>query len=306
MRYLKLGSQGAAVYWLRRNLNAYDNACLPDGDQFDIELEDAVIAFQTRYGLLADGIVGKDTRTKMSELYRAQLFSLHGQDGHFARRDDVPADVYKDGYSNFSVRADVAGQLSKVYEELHSVGALLTSAGGFRDLSVEANNSAMSVSSFHYTGRAIDLDVGSGMENPVTDPFVIVAEDGSGRAGSRLHRVYARAEQGQEMTLDPITYESPAGTKKPVTGNFVDLTALMLSHGFERIRAKPKFYDTKNYKASQRYLSAEWWHFQYQVGLLHHFTTFGDELKLVWSQNQLEASTPWRKCADYIFGENWN
>jgi hypothetical protein len=306
MPYLKLGSRGDAVYWLRRNLNEYDDASLPDSEQFDIELEDAVIAFQSRYGLLADGIVGKDTRTKLSGLYRARLLSLHGQDGHSARRGDVPADVYRDGYSSFSVRADVADRLKKIYDELHSAGALLTSAGGFRDLSVEANNSAMSISSFHYTGRAIDLDVGSGMEKPATDPFVIVAEDALGRAGSRLHRVYARATHGEKMTLDPVSYEYPSGTGKPVSGNFVDLTTLMLGQGFERIRAKPKFYDTKHYKTSQRYLSAEWWHFQYQIGLLHHFTTFGDELKLVWPRTELEKSTPWQKCADDIFGESWN
>ena len=32
MPYLKLGSRGDAVYWLRRNLNEYDDASLPDSE----------------------------------------------------------------------------------------------------------------------------------------------------------------------------------------------------------------------------------------------------------------------------------
>ena len=305
MSYLKLGSQGTAVYWLRRNINEYDAAELPESDVFDIELEDAVIAFQTKYGLLADGIVGKDTRTKLSEQYRGRLFSIYGQGGDMVKRELAPADQYEEGYKNFSVRADVAVELEKVYDALHAKGALLTSAGGFRAISVEANNSAMSVSSFHYTGRAIDLAVGSGMEKPSSDPFVIVAEDSLGRAGSRLHRVYARASQGDDMTLQPVTYKQPTGTHA-VSGKFVDLTALMLEHGFERIRAKPKFYDVEHYSPGQRYLSAEWWHFQYQIGLLHPFTAFGDALKLVWPWDKLKKSTPWKKCADFVFGNEWN
>lgn len=305
MKNLQVGDTGQAVYWLRRNLNLCDKADLSDSDLFDSKMEDAVIDFQTKYGLLADGIVGRTTRKKISELYEGRLRSVYGQEGHLIKRDDAPADKYGDGYLKFNVRADVAEELKSVFSELHSCGAILTSAGGFRDLSVEASNSSMSISSFHYTGRAIDMEVGSGMENPAKDPFVIVAEDDKGRDGCRLHRVYARATSGAQMTLRPVTYQNPLGAGE-VTGTFVDLTTIMLRHGFERIRAKPKFYDTSNYPASKRYLSAEWWHFQFQLGLTHYSTTFGSELRFVWPQNQLEVSTPWKECANYVFGEEWN
>jgi peptidoglycan hydrolase-like protein with peptidoglycan-binding domain len=304
MKELKLGDVDTAVYWLCRNLNSYDNAGLNANSQFDKILEDAVVNFQTKYGLLADGVVGRFTRTKLQEIYQAKLKSMYGSNTGLVSTAQAPADIHKNGYSSFRLRGDTADLISSIKRELNEWGAILTSAGGIRDLSVEASDSSMSTSSLHYTGRAIDLAVTSGMENPNKDPYIIIAEDDKGRNGSRLNRVFARAANGKKMTLKALTYENPLGSKE-VTDKFVDLTEIMLANGFERIRAKPKFYDTVGYPASKRYLSAEWWHFQYQLGLIHGQTTFGSELKLIWQPNQLEASSPWKLGSDLVFGDNW-
>jgi Putative peptidoglycan binding domain len=305
MEKLEIGSTGVAVYWLGRNLIHLGEAQLAASSKYDKEMEDAIVRFQTKYGLFSDGEVGIHTRRKLHELYRAKLKSKYGATNGLVAVSSAQADKFKNGFTSFRTRQDVAELLDSIKIELNGKGALLTSAGGIRDLTDLAKDSSMSATSFHYTGRAIDLAVSAGMENPDKDPYIVVAEDAKGREGSRLHRVYARATGGAKMTLKAVTYEEPLGAKS-VTDNFVDLTQLMLASGFERIRAKPKFYDTESYSADQRYKSAEWWHFQYQIGLMHGHSTFGGELQLIWPRTQLENSVPWKIGAELIFGESWN
>ncbi len=63
---LKLGSRGAKVTELQRNLNTLGyNAGTPDG-AFGNGTKNAVISFQKTYGLTADGIAGKDTQNAIS------------------------------------------------------------------------------------------------------------------------------------------------------------------------------------------------------------------------------------------------
>ncbi len=68
---LKVGSKGAKVTELQRNLNTLGyNAGTPDG-AFGNGTKNAVISFQKTYGLTADGIVGKTTQKAISEsVYR--------------------------------------------------------------------------------------------------------------------------------------------------------------------------------------------------------------------------------------------
>jgi hypothetical protein len=83
-----------------------------------------------------------------------------------------------------------------------------------------------------------------------------------------------------------------------VDGHFVDLTALFNEHGFKSIRARRRF------EEGASMMGAEWWHFQYEKGLIEAASTFGSELLKVYSKTTLEGTPPWEH-RDRIFGINW-
>ena len=205
-----------------------------------------------------------------------------------------PADAYKDGYTRVWLRSDSAARYRAVYEVAHAAGAKLTSSGGKRDLNAEVS-AGRSVTSFHYSGRALDLYIYSGMVNPATDPYVVVQDD-----EPRLHRVYARCNAGSGKSLQlsrVVTYKQRNGTLS-AEGSFIDLTELFEQHGFKRIHARPDF------STGGREIGAEWWHFQDETGLVRGKTTFGEELLKVYSEATLAASPPWQ-YRDRVFGVNW-
>jgi general secretion pathway protein A len=61
--YLKSGDRGADVDWLRRQLELALDIDIPADDPqlFDFPLQQQVLNFQRSQGLVADGIVGKNT-----------------------------------------------------------------------------------------------------------------------------------------------------------------------------------------------------------------------------------------------------
>ena len=67
---LKIGSNGSAVKTLQKNLNTLIKAKLTVDGEFGTATYNAVIKFQTKYKLTADGIVGKNTRKKINALLK--------------------------------------------------------------------------------------------------------------------------------------------------------------------------------------------------------------------------------------------
>lgn len=61
----KTGSKGAVVKWVQRRLNEVVEAGLEDDGLFGGGTRKAVIAFQKKYNLTTDGVVGKDTITAL-------------------------------------------------------------------------------------------------------------------------------------------------------------------------------------------------------------------------------------------------
>lgn len=294
--YIKIKSQGEDVKTVQETLKQLGFKPGPIDGDYGGKTEKAVLQFQEEHQLYADGIVGPTTwhvlRRALQIHLEEQVQPDTSDDLQMERMDwvRVAADKYRDGYDRFFLRQDVAQAYLKVRDVVVEAGSKLTSSGARRSLNAHVSASR-SATSFHYTGRALDLMVASGMENRGKDPFVIAAE------GNRFWRVYARADGGEQMEINAVTYGS-RNKGKITSGKFLDLTALFEKEGFQCIRARRSFFN------GGTWLGAEWWHFQYEVGLEKGMSTFGDELLKVYSEEQLRSTPPWR-YKDRVFGENW-
>ncbi len=67
---LKIGSNGSTVKTLQKNLNTLIKAKLTVDGEFGTATYNAVIKFQTKYKLTADGIVGENTQKKINSLLK--------------------------------------------------------------------------------------------------------------------------------------------------------------------------------------------------------------------------------------------
>ncbi|WP_028865216.1 peptidoglycan-binding domain-containing protein [Psychromonas aquimarina] len=258
--------------------------------------EAAVIRFQEQHHLYADGIVGSNTWRELHQalhIHIEEQINPQVENGYQTELMDwkrVPADKYRDGYDRFFLRQDAAEAYMRVRERVIEAGGKLTSSGARRSLNA-AVSASRSATSFHYTGRALDLFVGSAMENRNRDPFVVAAD------GDRCWRVYVRAEGGESMKIEAVTYGS-RNQGRLISGRFIDLTALFETQGFKRIRARRSFF------TGGSWLGAEWWHFQYENGLEKGVSTFGDELLKVYTEKQIRRTPVWQ-YRTRIFGVNW-
>jgi len=295
--YLKQNSQGEDVKSVQEILTQLGFNPGPVDGVFGDKTELAVIRFQEENNLYADGIVGPTTwgalRQALEIHLDEQIIPQAETDVQLDRMRwvRVPADPYRDGYDRFFLREDAAAAYQRVRQIVTEAGGKLTSSGAKRALNAPVNASR-SATSFHYTGRALDLFVGSGMENRGRDPYVIAAE------GDRYWRVYARADGGEPMEIESVSYGS-RNRGSMVSGRFIDVTALFQAEGFERIRARRSFF------TGGTWLGAEWWHFQYESGLEKGVSTFGEELLKVYTEDQLRATPPW-EFRSRVFGMNWN
>jgi hypothetical protein len=264
------------------------------------QTESVVIDFQGAMGLLRDGKVGPITMEALENAYSQRVLELNtpGVDAVDGMPDRyvferVRADKYEDGYDRLSLRQDVATAYNEVRDEVCEKGAILTSSAGVRSLHATTTRSR-SRTSFHYLGRALDLYIYSGMINVEEDPYVIAREE------PRVYRVYARCDPPAaevEEIENAITYDDRK-EGETISGSFIDLTERFREKGFEPIKARPHFEDGGSI------MGAEWWHFQYEEGLVAGVSTFGSELQKVYSTSTLEGTEPWR-YREKIFQINW-
>lgn len=293
--HLKLDSRGEDVKTVQESLQQLGFQPGPVDGVFGTKTENAVIQFQEEHALYADGIVGPITWQSLRQAHAIHL-EEQLQPAVNTSRDElmqwvrVPADTYRDGYDRFFLREDAAAAYMKVREIVSEAGGKLTSSGARRSLNANVSASR-SATSFHYIGRALDLMVGSGMENRGRDPYVVAPD------ADRYWRVFVRADGGQQMEINAVTYGS-RNKGKMTSGKFLDLTELFEQQGFRRIRARRSFF------TGGTWLGAEWWHFQYETGLEQGVSSFGDELLRVYTRDQLEDTPPW-KYRERVFGVNW-
>jgi hypothetical protein len=203
----------------------------------------------------------------------------------------VPADKWGDGYDKFRVRTDLEGSYLAVRERVLAFGGLVTSSGGIRDPSAPVT-AGRSKTSLHYTARAIDLNIDSGLRAGAT-PYIVVRDGGTDERP--LWRVYAVLGQGnpgsplydesliEERDWPALVWREDAAPKTiSRRARCVCLTELFAAAGWARIPARAGW--------KQDYLCCEWWHFQNETGLQAGVTTFGGELRKLWPAQVVDKS----------------
>jgi hypothetical protein len=340
---LKRRSRGSAVRSIREMLRflgfrvkrtKHDTTLtwnLAVSEQFDEDLESVVIDFQRSEGLLQDGVVGSITMGALEDAYSHRVLELTspGVDALLGLPERfvferIPVDRYQrksvdepdgqteyvvtratagargaDGYPYISMRQDAAPEFRKIQEKAHAQGAILPVSAGTRHLRTRPNSNRSALS-FHYLGLAVDLHFFGGMVDPESDPFVV------SQVAPRTWRVYARCSRSwvpdaavpPQSKIDGVVSYNSRSRPVSLAGCFLDLTALFAEHGFRPIRAKRRF------EEGGSLMGADWWHFQYDRGLVEGASTFGQELLKTFSEETLAATPPWR-YRDRVYGVNW-
>lgn len=202
----------------------------------------------------------------------------------------VPADPMVGGFRDFTIREDLAPAYRNVLARVHALGGVITSSGGIRDLR-EPATAGRSRTSLHYTGRAIDLCIDTGMHGP-NDRYAIVPQLGGATPRWTLYCV-SRDPHTDDPLFDPSLIVQKTlqcavwrrGTGYVLverTERWIDLTAAFAAEGWVPIPARSDW--------KTNYLSCEWWHFQHHKDLIVGRSRFGDELRLVWAAALVAAS----------------
>lgn len=310
---IKKGMSGPIVATLQQNLEDLGYELGTVDGEFGSKTESAVKDFQTKRGLVADGLVGVKTLQAIDEALR-----LCGKDGcEFDEQPEEPPVVLKEstvklgwvtcpadrvpgksGFSTTVLRSDAAIAYKELKAEVNALGGVVTSAGGRRALASGAGP-ARSKTSMHYVGLAFDMSLATGLQNTATDPFLCVRVP-----GTRKWTVWCKSEKAPLVSLNVVTCRTVKGktqlttTKMDVKAfNFTEVAA---KHGFIGISARKSFFEGGSYSGS------EWWHFQYNRALTPGVSKFGEELLKVYTLSQAQKFAYWNEVKDYVFGKNWN
>ena len=112
---LRRGDTGIGVQTIRFYL-AFLGFFLPElppiriSDVFDDELRDAVLAFQSTYGLTVDGVVGRNTWNAIRNVYEQTLYQLPPEYQTFARQ------IYP---GRFLVEGDTGAEVTLLQTQLN-------------------------------------------------------------------------------------------------------------------------------------------------------------------------------------------
>ena len=313
---LREGTKGELVKKLQEGLAYLGYHPGPVDGHYGQMTEDAVEEFQKKSKLYSDGQVGPSTAKALNSALGSPQIELHlnlePEQEELVDSDTklkwvkCPADKFQNrgGFKRVTLRSDTAKVYNELYEEVHKLGGIMTSAGGRRGLGGKAGASR-SKKSMHYVGRAFDMALPTGMQNPSTDPYLI-QRDGE----SRKWIVWAKTEnpdipfQNIEASF-VVTKRNAKGKKytiiktRTINARVFNFTALAKEHGFENISARRSFF------RGGAYGGAEWWHFQWEDGLKPSKTTFGEELLKVYSIDKAKRFVYWSEAKNCKWKVNW-
>jgi hypothetical protein len=312
---LREGDKGDLVEKLQEALAYLGYHPGPLDGHFGSATEDAVEAFQKKSKIYMDGAVGPSTADLLNRALGSPKIELHlnlSPPVEDIRDTDkklkwvrCPADKYQNrgGYTRTTLRGDTAAAYNKLYEEVHALGGIITSAGGRRGLGGKAGASR-SKKSMHYVGRAFDMALPTGMQNPSTDPYLVE------NAGGRKWTVWCKTEDPSvtEKTIEAsyvVTKKNAKGKKytiiktREVTYRAFSFTALAARYGFRNISARRSFF------RGGAYGGAEWWHFQWEGDLEPDRTTFGEELLKVYTLQKAKKFVYWNEAKNCRWKVNW-
>jgi hypothetical protein len=209
----------------------------------------------------------------------------------FVGLTNVPADKRGSGYESFRVRTDLKEHYLAAYNQVKALGGIVSSSGGLRDLSAPVTP-GRSRTSLHYTGRAIDLYIYTGMQG-ATDRYMVTRDGGTDAnpewkvwcvsEGAETSSPLYDASLIQEGEIEYLTWKKGTGTVRAKrTARYFCLTDVLVRYGWQRIPARKDWRTT--------YESLEWWHFQHPQGLVKGVSKFGDELRAVWPAAKVASS----------------
>jgi hypothetical protein len=287
----------------------------PIDGHFGDMTEDAVEAFQKKSKIYVDGKVGPSTANMFNRALGSPKIELHldlnPPEEEIKDADKklkwvrCPADRFQNrgGFTRTTLREDTAEAYNKLYEEVHALGGIITSAGGKRGLSSKASP-ARSKKSMHYVGRAFDMALPTGMQNPSTDPYLIEND------GSRKWTVWCKTDNPDvpEQTIEAsyvVTKKNAKGKRytiiktKDITCRAFNFTAIAARYGFRNISARRSFFRGGSYGG------AEWWHFQWESHLIGNKTTFGEELLKVYTLQKAAKFVYWDEAKNCRWKVNW-
>ncbi|MEU4689805.1 peptidoglycan-binding domain-containing protein [Actinoplanes sp. NPDC023714] len=263
------------------------------GDRRDVHagtFRQAVRHFQSAAGLAADGIPGEDTAWELNRGWAEsrRLPTVVVEMDQWTPPGVPHHDPDDHGYSSMRVRSDVAGAARGMRAELNEAGVLMTTAGALRPLDAVVS-SGRKPTSIHYCGAAFDLSTTSGMVRSAradarNQLYVITA------SGDRWN-VWARSDRGVQRDLDAVEWHNGSTSVRPVSGRFLDVTAVAARHGFHPIGPRSEF--------PAKYGNAEWWHFQNHPVLVPWISQFGPEILALTTIDEAdlqERPRLWAEC----------
>ena len=309
--FLQYGSEGKQVLKLQKSLSLLGYGINSVDGIFGEETLEAVERFQEDCSILVDGIVGSGTLHELNENLVTAGFGVSGitltasnagfqNPAKKMRWLKCAADIFpgRGGYKSLTLRSDVAKAYRDLYDDVHALGGIITTAGGKRSLTQKTSPSR-SKKSMHYVGLAFDLALPTAMQDVRKDPYVV--ED----LGDRRWEVWCRTEDESvpEKVIEACEVSTISGktviSKKQVSGRFFSFTELAGQHGFKPIRARRSFF------RGGSYTGAEWWHFQYERALDPRKSKFGEELLRVYSIDKCKKFHYWDQVKDCVFKIDW-
>ena len=195
----------------------------------------------------------------------------------------------------YRVRSDFAAPLDAALAAIHGVGATLPLLATDALLPPVVLGGQPPADLLPYLGRVLTVVPSSALVAPATDPMAVGQPGGAGSQLVLARQLDATAPQAGSVASDTYalwTCGATTCTESTVTGVYLEVTPLLVAAGWTQptpLTAPVSASDTKG-----------WNRFTNVSGLVAGQSTFGEELRLLYSLGQIAASSV-RECQEYVW-----